>query len=59
MRTLKQARLEAGLTQTELGILVDKTTQTIRDYEKGAYKIGQEVLEKLMEHVGEFKPTRE
>lgn len=59
MRTLKEARNEKGLTQTELGLIVGKSTQTIRDYEKGAYKIPGGILTKLQEIVGEFKPTRE
>ena len=57
-RSLKEARLKAGLTQTELGLLIGKSTQTIRDYEKGAYRISIEVYELLKQHIGEFKPTR-
>lgn len=59
MRTLKEARMKKGLTQTELALMIDKSTQTIRDYEKGAYKIPGDILIKLQEIVGEFKPTRE
>lgn len=59
LKTLKEARLAAGLTQTELGLQINKSTQTIRDYEKGAYRINDAVYAQIKAIVGEFKPTRD
>lgn len=55
MKTLKEARLEKKITQKDLGDMIGKSTQTIRDYEAGNYNIPGDVKAEIVSLLGEFE----
>ena len=59
LKSLKEARQDSGLTQVELSILIDRSVQTVQNYEQGVHCIPWDVREQIVNLVGEFIDERQ
>lgn len=52
---LKEARKLKKLRQIDIGKMVGRSEQWVRDIERGAYKLSEEMYEILRKELGDFE----
>jgi transcriptional regulator with XRE-family HTH domain len=51
-QNIRRLRMEAGLSQTQLGGLADLNTGRVSDYERGVYAASVDIIERIADALG-------